>query len=178
MRLRPTVLVLLAAVAVTVLATDVPARPAAAADSAPVVSGPLTGGRFGRPFFPSLVRLAAYGYTETEYLVSGIARAYGATRPPAPYTTRILVYRPSDPHRFNGTAFVEWNNVTLQADVPVEFTWAYPQIFATGAAYVEVTAQQVGVCGPGLSGSAASLCNPLSLKGADPVRYRRLVPPG
>ena len=29
-----------------------------------------------------------------------------------PFRTRILVYRPADPARFNGTTVVCWNNVT------------------------------------------------------------------
>ena len=29
-----------------------------------------------------------------------------------PFTTRLLVYRPADPERFNGTVVVSWNNVT------------------------------------------------------------------
>ena len=39
----------------------------------------------------------------------------------------MLVYAPN-PAKFSGNVIVEWNNVTLQTDLPVEFNWLYPQI--------------------------------------------------
>jgi len=145
-------------------------------DDQPTVSQPLTGGK-GKPFFPSLVDPADYGYTEKEYVLSGTARTYGADGPRRPYATRMVVYRPKDPDRFSGTAYLEWNNVTAQADVPVDLSWAYRHVFLSGDIYLAFAAQQVGVCGPGLTG-ALPLCSPTSLKGSDPVRYASLRHPG
>ncbi|WLH81702.1 alpha/beta hydrolase domain-containing protein [Pseudomonas sp. FP2335] len=54
--------------------------------------------------------LDQYGYTEQEFYLQGIAPAITATgeqRFDAPYTTRILVRRPADSARFNGTVVIE-----------------------------------------------------------------------
>ena len=88
----------------------------------PTVEGPITG-----PGTPSIITtsfdLATVGYQEDEYFISGTATSYrlkGAapadgrwkvTRAAtARYKTRLLVYRPSDPRKFNGTVVVEWLN--------------------------------------------------------------------
>ena len=73
------------------------------------------------PFLSSALNLGARGYVETEFLYFGTAQAYvnvgafgadgrwnvapnpGVT---APYTLRLLVRRPSDPKKFNGTVVV------------------------------------------------------------------------
>jgi hypothetical protein len=54
--------------------------------------------------------LAAAGYVEEEYYLSGVAPAATATGEilfDVPYVTRILVRKPRDPARFNGTAIIE-----------------------------------------------------------------------
>src|SRR6186713_1230802 len=54
--------------------------------------------------------LAKAGYIEEEYYLSGVAPAVtaaGETLFHAPYVTRILVRKPKDPARFNGTAIIE-----------------------------------------------------------------------
>jgi len=54
--------------------------------------------------------LARYGYVEEEYYLQGIAPAITAAGDvllQAPYTTRILVRKPADPARFNGTVVIE-----------------------------------------------------------------------
>src|SRR5258705_4261726 len=94
----------------------------------PLVAGPLTGGR-GRPFAASMLDVAAYGYTEAEYLLEGTATRYrlapGAELrrdghwqvEPAgqsPYRTRLVIYRPEDVAGFNGTVGPTWNNVTAR----------------------------------------------------------------
>lgn len=56
------------------------------------------------------VDLRAAGYVEEEFYLSGIAPAItaaGETLFDAPYVTRILVRRPSDAARFNGTVIIE-----------------------------------------------------------------------
>lgn len=137
-----------------------------------MVDGPIAGGAHGKPFFAVPFDIGQYGYTEQEYLYSGTAKAYEPEVPPAQYTTRMVVYRPQDPAKFSGDVVVEWNNVTAQFDAPAEFMWLYPHILAEGDAYVQVSAQQVGVCGSGPA------CTPSSLKGIDPQRYHALHHPG
>lgn len=54
--------------------------------------------------------LAKAGYVEEEYYLSGIAAAItaeGKILTKAPYITRILVRKPGDPKKFNGTVVIE-----------------------------------------------------------------------
>jgi hypothetical protein len=82
------------------------------------ISGPVHGGQRGGPFDISKLDLPALGYVEEEYFLSGIATCYrrldatGAARwdvapkGTAPFRTRMLVGRPADSGRFNGTVVV------------------------------------------------------------------------
>src|SRR5690348_6732957 len=91
----------------------------------PTVTGPVTGGK-GAIVLPGTTTfsLSSVAYTQSEFFISGQASSYAPTAPlgsdgqwqvapatTAPYTTRIVVYRPADPARFNGTVVVEWLNV-------------------------------------------------------------------
>jgi hypothetical protein len=135
----------------------------------PVVEGPIgvTGVR-GRAWNTSLYDITPFGYTEQEYFFGGYARSHAPTAPrPAPYKSRMLVKRPVDPSRFNGTVVVEWLNVTGAADLETLWPVAWEYLVRNGFAYVGVSAQLAGVC-----------CGPNSLKGWDPLRYATLVHPG
>jgi len=95
------------------------ALPAWAADSLPLPSiTPVPSS--GQPPLSSAARatdpgteyadLGRAGYVEEEYYLSGIApaiTAQGQALFNAPYITRILVRRPKDPARFNGTVILE-----------------------------------------------------------------------
>lgn len=147
------------------------ASPGSAARS-PVADPELTHlprevGLHGRPQTDHTVDMAEYGYVEEEYLVSGTARTHDGTDATADYTTRIIVRRPEDRRDFNGTAIVEWNNVTAQHDQTPDWFWSRPMVVREGYAYVIVSAQQAGHC-----------CAPLSLQTADPLRYGDLDHPG
>ncbi|MDB5396726.1 MAG: hypothetical protein JWM91_4232 [Rhodospirillales bacterium] len=48
---------------------------------APFVTGPVLGGVHGRPFTSALVDLAASGYVEEEYFLTGTALSYSADQP-------------------------------------------------------------------------------------------------
>ena len=119
------------------------AIPSAARTSlAATLSGPITGGEHGRPFTSSVVDLAAHGYVEEEYFLAGTATTYapapGTTlgsdgrwdivpAGTAPFPTRILVRRPEDGRRFNGTFrpnFLSHNFTfsahTVRGDIPVD----------------------------------------------------------
>ena len=66
----------------------------------------------------------------------------GAT---APYTTRIVVRRPSDPKKFNGTVLVEWLNVSGGTDAAPDFAFLHRDIVREGYAWVGASAQQAGI---------------------------------
>lgn len=173
----------------TGVAPLVPGAPAGAADGdQPTVSGPVQGGK-GAPFVASTtIDLEPFGYREDEYFVTGEAAAYRPTGPveedgrwsveaagSAPYTTRILVRRPTRAADFSGTVVVEWLNVTAGLDSAPDWTYLHTTLLRDGDAWVGVSAQRVGVEGPGLDflGSAAG---PLKL--FDPERYAMLRHPG
>jgi Alpha/beta hydrolase domain len=159
--------VVLVALTALLVAPNVIQQPAAQAETPnPIVRGPVSGGVRGYPQFASLYPMAANGYAEEEFFISGESTNLSSGRT-LPYTTRIVVRRPVNPHRFNGTAVVEWVNVTGAADLetlwPSSGEWAMRQ----GYAWVSVSAQLVGTC-----------CGPHSLKGWDPVRYAPILHPG
>jgi hypothetical protein len=147
------------------------------------VTGPIAGtplldlGRFD---------LKALGYVTEEFFLSGTASSYkrvgqitedgnwqvqqAAT---APFTTRIVVVRPADPGKFNGTVVVEWLNVSAGIDLGPDWSSLHREIVRDGFAYVGVSAQKVGIeGGPSLMPTA------VPIKKADPARYGRLSHPG
>jgi hypothetical protein len=90
--------------------------------------------------------LSRYGYVEEEYLMSGQARVFdwpdGASHKvlaQGPYTTRILIRRPKDPRRFNGTAIVEPLNPSSTVDLPIMWAESHQQMMADGYAWVGIT---------------------------------------
>ena len=132
-----------------------------AADVQPTatVSGPVTGGQRGWPFAASLTDVARLGYEEREYFLAGTAKRYrdagGSTARrdgcwqaeeagQAEFRTRLLVYRPSDPARFNGTVILNWNNVTAGYDL---FGAESRELFEGGFALACLTTQKVGIKG-------------------------------
>ena len=156
----------------------------------PSVSAPITGGRQGQPFNAMPRTLAEeHGYLEEEYFISGEATAYATTGSPsadgvwsvrattrAPYTTRLLVRRPADASRFDGTVLVEWLNVSSGQDSDVEFAQVHEELMAHGTVWVGVSAQSVGIVG-GTSMAMPGL-HPSPLQDWDPVRYAPLSHPG
>jgi len=169
-----------------VLALLLALTPPARAADVPTISGPVSGGTHGRPFTSSLADLAASGYVEEEYFIAGTATSYGAGKSfesdglwsvaPAgsqPFKTRILVRRPKNPARFNGTVVLEWQNVSGGFDVDAEWGYAYPELMRGGYVWVGVSAQRAGVMGPPLR---AGFSQPLTLW--DPARYGSLSIPG
>lgn len=90
----------------------------------------------------------------------------------------MVVVRPGDPARFNGTALVEWLNVTSGQDMPSEWMVAHREILRRGYTYVAVSAQAVGIEG-GASVMGPSVMNwGTALKKVDPARYGGLCHPG
>jgi Alpha/beta hydrolase domain len=149
-----------------------------------MTSTDITVTRLGGGGAPFLMRtsfeLADVGYAEAEYALSGTARAFAETggalavAEEAPFTTRVLVHRPTDAGAFNGTVWVEWLNVSAGLDAAPDWTVAHTELVRSGAAWVGVSAQQMGVQGgTGLVG----LDSP-GLVGTDPERYGSLAHPG
>jgi hypothetical protein len=62
-----------------------------------------------------------------------------------PYLTRVVVRRPADAKRFNGTVLVEWDNVTNQFDAENVWFFDWEHMMREGYAWVGVSAQTVGV---------------------------------
>jgi hypothetical protein len=142
----------------------------------PVVTGPVTGGNGQIVLQGTAFPLGSVGYAQSEYFLSGTAVSYTSAAPlgssgqwqaapatTAPYTTRIVVDRPANPARFNGTVVVEWLNVTAGLDTAADWVYGHTQLIRDGYAWVGVSAQQAGVG---------------ELKAADPVRYAALSHPG
>jgi len=110
--------------------------------------------------------LAAVGYVEEEFVVSGGANVYvygqnGAPEvktPEMPYATRILVRRPKDMQRFSGRVFVEGGPGT--DGLP----WAADFVTKNGDAWVSINTH-------GLRQSVETL------QKFDPVRYAALTYP-
>jgi Alpha/beta hydrolase domain len=124
--------------------------------SSPTIEGPIPGSPPGDPkspvledtypFFATWYDLASAGYVEQEFYISGNADAYNTTGAlvgsDIPYKSRIIVRRPVNPARFNGTVLLEWQNVTAGYDL--DALWSIHAMRA-GYAWVGVSAQRVGV---------------------------------
>lgn len=126
------------------------------------------------------------GYSAQEYFIAGTATCYvpeSALGPDgqwnvtpsetAEYTTRMVVLTPTDPARFNGTALVEWLNVSGGIDAPAVWMMAHREVIRAGYAYVMVSVQKVGV-----DGGMNLLGLDMSLKAQNPTRYASLSHPG
>ena len=131
----------------------------------------------GYPFLATPIDLAARGYVEEEFFVSGSACRYtgvgagNATQGAcAPYTTRIIVRRPSSPEAFNGTVLAEWQNVTAQYEVDHYWHESSEHLLRSGYAWVGISAQRAGI--QPLPSSPAAGIN--TLKAWNPTRYAAL----
>ncbi len=130
-----------------------------AADAPPQITGPVAAPDVpGAPthnyiFFASNHELAAHGYVEEEYFIKGTASTYGLKDGQTasvkdgghPFVTRIVVRRPADPKRFNGTAIVEWDNVTNMFDAENVWFFDWEDMMRAGYVWVGVSPQTIGV---------------------------------
>ncbi|WP_367128461.1 alpha/beta hydrolase domain-containing protein [Saccharothrix sp. HUAS TT1] len=145
------------AAAVLGLLLPTPASATTAEGPAPRVVGPLPGTAPGDrladriedtyPFFATPDDLAAAGYVEQEFHLSGAATGWAVdgtqVATDVPYTTRVVVRRPARARDYNGTALVEWQNVTAGYDL--DALWNADSVVRAGYAWVGVSAQRVGV---------------------------------
>jgi hypothetical protein len=163
------------------------------------VTEPPATGHIDEPVAAVNPNLSASGYEEQEFFVSGTAHAFrGTSTPPdgqwtitpttsAPYETRILVRRPSDPSKFNGTVIVEWMNVTA-GETAADWQFLNPMLMREGFAWVGVSVQALAVNGGNpLINTPTGGSGPLAAEAAqavgglvkaDPSRYGSLHHPG
>jgi hypothetical protein len=187
----PRLIRLLLVSAIVAAGTALPASAQERATSAgavvpvPQVRGPIPShlGSPGRDytFFASDLDLPARGYVEQEFFYGGTANVYDATVAPGigarptpsptagvvssghPYTTRMVVRRPSGAAAFNGTVVVEWLNATSQYDVEALWFRTHEFLMREGYAWVGITAQSAPITNPALG-----------LKAFSPTRYADL----
>lgn len=146
----------------------------------------------GRPFPPMSGRrpvdLAAAGFVESEWAVSGVATSYDAAATPedgrfelteadaAPFATRALVRRPADAAAFSGVVLVEWLNVSGGQDAAPDYTYLAEEILRAGHVWIGVSAQFIAVEGGdaavGMGGQTTGL------RAARAGRYADLHHPG
>ena len=142
------------------------------------VTGPHPVGSrtFDKTLYGSNFNLSKVGYEQSQFFLSGTAHSYVPVTPltsngkwkietgaSAPYTTRIAIYRPINPKKFNGTVVVEWLNVSGGTDDAPEWTLSHNELIRDGFAWVGVSAQRVGVD---------------SARSTNPAEYSSLSHPG
>jgi hypothetical protein len=155
--------------------------------TAATVIGPITGVQ--PPWGAPDTDLVARGYVVEEYHLEGSLVGYRLTADTeptvdgrwtveehgtAPYRTRILVVRPSDPARFNGTVVACWQNVSAG----VESRGPSAGEIYEGYAWVGVSAQEVGLYGVPMGMARHGSRSRLPLVEHDPDRYGSLHHPG
>ena len=170
------------------LAGVVVAPAGAAGVPLPGIQGPIPGDAPGSKdhnytFLATDLPLAAAGWVEQEFFMSGQANVYDATQHVAfgvgsspdqaptatvastghPYKTNLVVRRPLNNARFNGTVILEWTNVSSRHNNEVGWFMLHDHLIRNGYAYVVVSAQTVGIVEP-VTG----------LKAWSPVRYGSL----
>lgn len=151
----------------------------------PLIEGPIAGNPYLAAPLPR-ASFDAHQYVQEEFFITGTARNFTLDGPlpedgradarpgnTAPYRTRLLVRRPANEDRFNGTVVVEWFNVSALSDGAPEFTYLHRHLLREGYAWVGVSAQKAGLYG---SSEGASFVKPV--KEANPERYGQLEHPG
>lgn len=142
----------------SVLAVPLFASGAFAAPTGPVtvVLAPEDRGAIDSPGVRLVVDLPA-NYVEEEYFISGTASVYNFNNDPAvdptdyseissgAYTTRILVRRPANPKKANGTVVIEWFNSTAGFDSAPSWDPSAEYFANEGISYVGVTNSNVSI---------------------------------
>ena len=113
------------------------------------------------PFLAADYSLKAFGFVEQEFKIEGTANSYtipAAANPAVtqdatvattgnPYRTRMLVYRPTDPAKFNGTVIVESVNATNGWDTPIHWFEQKEMFLRKGYGYVWISNQNATISG-------------------------------
>lgn len=116
------------------------------------------------PFLTPKEDLSKYGWVEQEFFIEGKANSYDtaggkeATVKSADhaYRTRVVVRRPREQAKFNGTVLLEWQNVTAGYDIDAHWGPSWEHFVEKGYVWVGVSAQRVGVHGNATPAGAPS----------------------
>ena len=143
-----------------------------AATPLPVVRGPLPVTADSYPFGAAdhtrmPTDLKKMGYVEEEFLADGKANVYEwpvrgsavVRTANVPYTTRVLVRRPTGKSKFSGNVIVEMLNPSNNFDLNIGWAISHDQITRNGDAWVGITAKPVSI---------------VALKNFNPKRYADL----
>lgn len=165
-----------------------PADPQKARGKAAAASVTIASGGNGIPvvFGHAAFNLGDVGYEQLEFFFEGTADAYTPVDPilsdgkwsvepfsPAFYKTRMVVNRPIDPSKFNGSVVVEWFNVSGGVDASPDWQHMHVELIREGYSWVGVSAQAVG-----LGQLTCPMAGPGCRAAGDPVRYESLLHPG
>ena len=143
-------------------------------DGSTGLTGPVTGP-------PGIIMtgfdLGQVGYTLEEFFLESTATRFEPAGPAgsdrywgvtpagqAPFTTRLVVCRPSDSGAYTGTVILEWLNVSAGFDAPAHWMLTHRQVMRAGWAWVGVSAQRAGVEGGSLFEAAGTESDPGSLR--------------
>ena len=143
--------------------------------------------------------LGQAGYTLEEFFLESTATCFEPAGPveddgywpvtpagQAPFTTRLVVCRPSEGGAYTGTVILEWLNVSAGFDAPAHWMLTHRHVVRAGWAWIGVSAQRAGVEGGSIfdtagehpdEGSRRTMVMP-ALKQSDPDRYGGLRHPG
>ena len=122
-----------------------------AAEYLPVTEGSIP--ERSVPFLSQADYVADWGYVEEEYVLSGTANIYdyvdnasqsplvGVVQSNLPYATRLIVRRPANLRRFNGTVFFDVLNATRGYDSDITWHYNARMIMREGAVYVGLTSK-------------------------------------
>lgn len=97
--------------------------------------------------------LAKIGYVEEEFLLTGTANVYDWPKSGpavvrtagAPYTTRLIIRRPSNRAKFSGQVAVEMQNPSNLFDLNLGWTISHKEFARNGDVWVGITAKPVSV---------------------------------
>jgi hypothetical protein len=167
------------ALLLAILCAAAPAAAQTATVALPDVTGPIPVTATSMPLMASnklqtLVDLPKAGYIEEEFFVTGRANIYdwaaggGVTvkTPNAPYTTRIMLRRPSDARKFSGNVIIEVPNSARGYDFNFAWGVSHDSFMENGDVFVVVTLAQGNLAG--LKAYDAARYAPLSLANPTP----------
>jgi len=143
----------------TVVSTLAPCLAPAQRNALPKVEGPIpatapVGDKsHDYPYGSTAHWVGAFGYREDEFFVSGKAIVYKgdgyalatADTTSHAYKTRVMVRRPLDARRFNGTVILEFITTSAQLDQENEWIWTHEHLMRSGYVHVGVSAQARGI---------------------------------
>ena len=144
-----------------VSATPAPAGQLHRLNASVSIEGPVTGGIKGFPYSSSVIDLRPYGYTETEYFVSGKAHPFKSVTPvlaedgrwqvtpgqDVPYKTRILVRKPPA-GKFNGTVIIEYMQEYFGTERDTNYRWNAETLLRNGFGWVGISMHHEGIDDP------------------------------